>query len=240
MSNDATATRRQAIASAIGIAGSGALAFVLGERIFGGGDPSVASTGEPANSPAAAGRQAERLAYTTTTTTTSPAVIVVPPPGPGQLLFPLQPTAECQVLDNFGHCRSHGPHEGIDILEQKGTPVVAVKGGVLDEIYTNTGAAGFGWRLRGDDGVLYRYFHLDSFAERMPGVALQKGDRVAYAQVIGYVGSTGTGSDTNDHLHFEVRVGYSSTNTRGTAIDPLPLLAVPDGIPVFEPPNVCI
>ena len=37
--------------------------------------------------------------------------------------------------------------------------------------------------------------------------------------VIGYVGSSGTSSDTNFHLHFEVRPG-------NVAVDPLPLLTI--------------
>ena len=52
--------------------------------------------------------------------------------------------------------------------------------------------------------------------------------------VLGFVGSSGTDSATNFHLHFEVRPNNVPT-------DPLPLIDVPAGIAVSPTPlHACI
>ena len=54
-------------------------------------------------------------------------------------------------------------------------------------------------RSRGDDGNLYYYFHLDSYA----GGSRQ----VSQGEVIGYTGNTGDASGGPTHTHFEVHPG---------------------------------
>jgi murein DD-endopeptidase MepM/ murein hydrolase activator NlpD len=153
-----------------------------------------------------------------------------PPPPSGRVAFPLQPTDDCYVLDNFGDCRGSRLHEGIDILDRRGQPVFAVQPGVMVHRYENTGSAGLGWILRGDDGRIYRFFHLDAFTD-----GLVVGDRVAFGDVIGTVGSTGTSSVSNVHLHFEVRDLGSGTHWQSVPINPLPLLELPPGMRVGPP-----
>ncbi len=157
---------------------------------------------------------------------------VLPPPSPpaGRVAFPLEPTSDCYVLDNFGDCRSSRLHEGIDIIDARGQAVFAVQSGVMVHRYENTGTAGFGWILRGDDGRVYRFFHLDAFT---PGIEV--GTRVAFGDVIGTVGSTGNDSPSNVHLHFEVRTLGSGTHWQSVPVDPLPLLEVPSGTRVGPP-----
>lgn len=240
MEPDANPTRRQLFGSAAALVGAAVVARVAG--IGSGG--SVIDAANPAIGDAASVLSpAERIGVPTTTTTVpAPSTIAVPPPGPGEVRFPLEPTPDCQVLDNYGHCRAGGArsHEGVDIIDERGRAVIAVRAGELVDVYENTGTAGFGWTLRGDDDRLYRYFHLDSFAERADGGPLQVGDVVEEGQVIGYLGSTGNNSTTNNHLHFEVRLPGDPDDVRGTPVDPLPLLAVPEGIAVYAPPDVCI
>ena len=118
----------------------------------------------------------------------------------------------------FGDSRGGRPHEGQDVFAKPGTPLVAVRSGVVVE------AAGESSSLSGGRG---NYIAIYSPAERRTYVYLhmsdpspfQRGDRVRAGDVVGAVGCTG--SCYGDHLHFEVRLG------RGTAakpIDPLPLL----------------
>ncbi|MCW5736185.1 MAG: M23 family metallopeptidase [Enhydrobacter sp.] len=87
-------------------------------------------------------------------------------------------------------------HQGIDLVADKGTAVLAAADGVV------TGAApngGYGnWIEIEHEGDLSSvYGHLSGFAPGIaPGVPVQKGD------LIGFVGSTGR--STGPHLHFEL------------------------------------
>jgi murein DD-endopeptidase MepM/ murein hydrolase activator NlpD len=152
----------------------------------------------------------EQAARIPPTTVLEPPPPFEPPPD-GQLLFPILvgEQDDCYVLDNFGDCRGSGcsrSHEGVDIMADQGLTIVASADGELTKQYVDSGlsyGAGHGWTLDGDDGVVYKYFHLDSHES-----GLEEGDRVLQGQVIGYVGNTGTSgihSDSNHHLHFEYR-----------------------------------
>jgi murein DD-endopeptidase MepM/ murein hydrolase activator NlpD len=86
-------------------------------------------------------------------------------------------------------------HEGIDFITDKGTPVVAAAGGVVQ-------FAGFhpqyGNMIDIDHGneLVTRYAHLSKILVR-EGEVLQRGRRIA--------DSGNTGRSTGPHLHFEVR-----------------------------------
>jgi murein DD-endopeptidase MepM/ murein hydrolase activator NlpD len=152
----------------------------------------------------------------------------IPPPPAGKLIFPLEvPTpSNIYVLDNFGDCRTH---EGIDILAARGgNPIYAVADGVLTRWYTNTGTAGFGWTLYvAESNMTYKYFHM---AENQNGLTV--GSRVRMGDVLGFVGSSGTNSATNFHLHFEVRPNNSP-------VDPLPLLHLPPDVRISPADPSC-
>jgi murein DD-endopeptidase MepM/ murein hydrolase activator NlpD len=132
----------------------------------------------------------------------------------GKLMFPVDPGKDCYVLDNFGEPR--GPdrlHEGLDITGSAGRAVYAVVSGTLTQRYTNTGTAGWGWTLYdASTKTSYKYFHLTEDPN-----GLVQGAKVARGDVLGFVGSSGTSSETNFHLHFEVRPA-------NVAVNPLPLL----------------
>jgi murein DD-endopeptidase MepM/ murein hydrolase activator NlpD len=239
MDEDPTPSRRELIVSLLGVAGAVAVGRAVGPRLLG-GDSSTAAT-SALSGPATAGRTAQRLGVTPeptvpTTTTVAPPPPTLELPPEGKLAFPIDAGPKCYVLDNYGDCRSGGSraHIGVDILDERGRTIFAVADGRLTYQFTDTGTAGFGWTLQGDDGRTYRYFHLDSFA---PGLEL--GDTVRFGDPIGYVGSSGnflsdgTENRANIHLHFEVHEG------RNNPIDPLPLLVVPDGVPVGPPLKSC-
>ncbi len=153
--------------------------------------------------------------------------IVVEPEG---LLFPIDSSPVCLVFNNFGgYSKVSGGsgHQGVDIGSALGQEVYAVESGVLYRQWTDPAdsAAGNGWGLDGDSSAMYRYYHLDRFAD---GVAL--GDRVDRGQVIGYVGDTGNATPSGWHLHFEVRPGPDHT-----PVDPVPLLGIPTDCTVYNP-----
>jgi murein DD-endopeptidase MepM/ murein hydrolase activator NlpD len=144
----------------------------------------------------------------------------------GKLMFPVDRGSDCYVLDNFGEPRSPTRlHEGVDILGSAGRAVYAVADGTLTQRYTNTGTAGWGWTLYvASTNTSYKYFHL---AEDPNG--LVEGAKVARGDVLGFVGSSGTSSETNFHLHFEVR-------PNNVAVNPLPLfIAIPPPCRVSPP-----
>lgn len=147
------------------------------------------------------------------------------------LLFPIEPTPMCEVLNNYGGFSKSGQsggHQGVDIGAQEGQEVYAVVDGVLEEqlVDTTGSAAGHGWKLRGVDPELgevqLRYYHLAGFAD-----GLEEGSVVTKGQVIGYVGDTGNATPGGWHLHFEVRPGPPLRYGSQPSVDPVPLLDIP-------------
>jgi murein DD-endopeptidase MepM/ murein hydrolase activator NlpD len=148
-----------------------------------------------------------------------------PPVPEGKILFPLDPGTDCYILDNYGDGRGTRLHEGVDILGSSGRSVYAVATGKLTKRYTNTGTAGWGWALfDAATGTTYKYYHLTDDPN-----GLIEGATVNIGDVIGFVGSSGTSSPDNIHLHFEVRPG-------NVPVDPLPLLFVDTKICKVSPP----
>lgn len=108
-------------------------------------------------------------------------------------LFPVAGTNE--YIDSWGFPRSGGRrHKGADIMAAAGTPVVAVRDGVVTSGSSSLG--GITLWLESADGTRYYYAHLQS-------IEVGSG-HVTTGQVIGYVGSTGNASASAPHLHFEI------------------------------------
>lgn len=153
------------------------------------------------------------------------------------LLFPIEPTPRCEVLNNYGgHSKSgqSGGHQGVDIGAMEGQEVYAVVDGVLEgQLVDSPGsAAGHGWKLRGVDPELgevqFRYYHLADFA-----AGLEAGSVVTKGQVIGWVGDTGNATPDGWHLHFEVRPGATLRYGSRPSVDPVPLLDIPSVCNVY-------
>ena len=95
-----------------------------------------------------------------------------------------------------------GIHQGIDIFAERGSPIVSVTAGTVENVGW-TFYSGYRVGVRGSDGAYYFYAHmLPTFA---PGIAL--GVRVAAGRTIGYLGSSGYGPEGTaeefpPHLHF--------------------------------------
>lgn len=140
-----------------------------------------------------------------------------------ELLLPVEPGDGLIVLDNFGGTSvSLGAcsHKGIDIFPTTATTrtLVACVDGVIEgqRFAGSSGAQGNAWILQDDNGVSYRYHHIDEFGEGLEvGSIVRRGDPIA---TMGKTGNAGS-----EHLHFEVRRDGSS----GTAVDPIPLFTFP-------------
>ena len=130
-------------------------------------------------------------------------------------VFPVQLPAS--FIDTYGADRMKGTkyyhlHQGVDIFAIAGTPLRAVKRGVV----TSVGVAPLGgnrlW-LTDKDGTAYYYAHLSQFA-----VGLVDGTVVEAGQIVGFVGTTGNAVGTPAHVHFEIHPNG------GAPVNPTPIL----------------
>lgn len=114
--------------------------------------------------------------------------------GKGEYAWPVPKVRK--ISSGFGD-RWGRKHEGIDIPAPVGTPVVAVKDGVVQ--YSDDKISGYGNMIviEHPGKVFSVYAHLDS-------LGVDKGDRVRRGQVIAKSGNTGR--STGPHLHFEIRI----------------------------------
>ena len=101
----------------------------------------------------------------------------------------------------YGADRGGRMHEGQDVFAPAGTPLVAVRGGVVLETGSDGGRGNYLALWSPEARETYVYLHLLEPAPLKRGQRLRAGDRV------GRLGCTG--SCSGDHLHFEVRRGRS-------------------------------
>jgi murein DD-endopeptidase MepM/ murein hydrolase activator NlpD len=113
----------------------------------------------------------------------------------------------------YGHFRNGHVHEGQDVFAAAGTPLYAVRGGVVVEVGGDGGRGNYIAFYNAVHDETYVYMHMRLPTPRAVGEQLVAGERV---------GSVGcTGSCNGDHLHFEIRRGRGAY---GHSRDPLPLL----------------
>jgi hypothetical protein len=105
-----------------------------------------------------------------------------------------------------------GQHRGIDIAGSIGDQVVAAAAGEVRFAGT-AGSSGLTVSVRTADGFDTSYLHLSSISVRV-------GDRLSTGDRVGAVGTTGTRSAEQPHLHFGVR----EAGSRHAYRDPLELL----------------
>ena len=120
--------------------------------------------------------------------------------GKGRFMWPVPQFYK--VSSHFGP-RGRRHHDGIDIPDPKGTPIVASDGGMV--IYSDNGIRGYGNMIviAHSDGVYTVYAHNKTNK-------VSKGEKVKRGELIAEVGNTGR--STGPHLHFEIRVKNSVRN----------------------------
>lgn len=152
--------------------------------------------------------------------TEPPLPILLPP----RLLIPVAGVRASQLTDTYGDRRgATRPHEALDIMAPRGTPVLAAADGKIVKLFDSKPGGLTIYQFDPDETLAYYYAHLDRYA---PGIAA--GVQVKQGELIGYVGSTGNASPEGPHLHFAIfRLGAEKHWWQGTPINPYPLLARP-------------
>lgn len=133
------------------------------------------------------------------------------------LTLPVTGVSAAQLSDTYAQARAAGaPHEALDIMAPRGTPVLAVEDGRVTKLFLSKPGGITLYQFDPDSNYAYYYAHLDRYAEGIvEGASLRKG------QVIAYVGSTGNASPDAPHLHFAIfRLGPERQWWRGTPLNP--------------------
>jgi peptidoglycan LD-endopeptidase LytH len=140
---------------------------------------------------------------------------------PRALAVPVQGKTARDIKDNFAELRGARPHEAIDILASRGTPVVAVADGTVKKLFTSERGGLTLYQFDPEEAYSYYYAHLDRYAD-----GLAEGKRLAKGDIVGYVGTSGNAPADTPHLHFTIfRLGPEKHWWEGTPINPYPLWA---------------
>ena len=185
----------------------------------------------------AAGARVTVPSTTTTTTVPKSAAQSVPQPVPTptpspafdgtdlevlaarHLAFPVEGWNVAKLIDTFTESRGTHPHDALDILAPRGTPVLAVDDGLVKRVFTSVRGGLTVYQFDPTESYCYYYAHLDRYADGIvEGRKLQKGD------LIGYVGTTGNASPEAPHLHFTIfKLGPERRWWEGAALNPFTL-----------------
>lgn len=133
------------------------------------------------------------------------------------LTLPVQGIGASQLSDTYSQARAAGaPHEAIDIMAARGTPVVAAEDGLVAKLFLSKPGGITLYQFDPSNQYAYYYAHLDRYAD-----GIVEGARLHKGQLIGYVGSTGNASPDAPHLHFAIfRLGPERQWWRGTPLNP--------------------
>jgi len=141
-------------------------------------------------------------------------------PTSGVIGMPIEGLKATDLRDSFSEIHSGHRHEAIDILEPRGTPILAVDDGVIQKLFHSIPGGITIYQFDASGTFCYYYAHLERYAE-----GLAEGQRVRRGDRIGYVGTSGNAPPETPHLHFAVyRLGPERHWWQGEAVDPYPLL----------------
>jgi murein DD-endopeptidase MepM/ murein hydrolase activator NlpD len=108
------------------------------------------------------------------------------------------------------------PHEAVDILAPRNTPIRAVEDGTIAKLFESKAGGTTVYQFDLSGRFCYYYAHLERYA---PG--LHDGQHVSQGEVIGFVGTSGNAPPNTPHLHFAVfELDGDRHWWKGRAIDP--------------------
>jgi peptidoglycan LD-endopeptidase LytH len=116
----------------------------------------------------------------------------------------------------FSEHRGDRPHEAIDVLAPRNTPVHAVTGGTIAKLFFSKQGGLTIYQFDAEGRLCYYYAHLERYAD-----SLHDGQQIRQGDVIGFVGTSGNSPPMTPHLHFAVfELNRERQWWRGRAIDP--------------------
>ena len=108
------------------------------------------------------------------------------------------------------------PHEAVDILAPRNTPVHAVESGTIAKLFTSKAGGLTIYQFDPTGHLCYYYAHLQRYADDV-----KEGLKVSQGDVIGYVGTSGNAPPNTPHLHFAVfELNADKRWWQGKALDP--------------------
>jgi murein DD-endopeptidase MepM/ murein hydrolase activator NlpD len=108
------------------------------------------------------------------------------------------------------------PHEAVDMLAPRNTPIHAVENGTIAKLFTSKAGGLTIYQYDPSGRLCYYYAHLERYAE-----GLKDGQAVSQGDVIGYVGTSGNAPANTPHLHFAVfELNADKHWWQGTPLDP--------------------
>jgi peptidoglycan LD-endopeptidase LytH len=91
------------------------------------------------------------------------------------------------------------PHEAVDMLAPRNTPVHAVDGGTIAKLFFSKAGGNTIYQFDPSGRFCYYYAHLERYA-----VGLRDGAPITRGDVIAFVGTSGNAPANTPHLHFAI------------------------------------
>ena len=137
------------------------------------------------------------------------------------LAMPVDGVDRDKLRDTFSETRGDNrPHEALDIMAPRGTPVRAVRDGHVEKLFDSQNGGLSIYQFDPSATYAYYYAHLDRYAPD-----LREKQQVKQGDLLGFVGSTGNAAPDAPHLHFAVfRLSPERQWWKGEPINPYPLL----------------
>lgn len=138
-----------------------------------------------------------------------------------ELGVPVAGIAANALHDTFTELRGGTrPHEALDIMAARGTPVLSASNGRVLKLFNSVPGGLMVYAVDSTGRYILKYGHLDAYA---PGLA--DGQELRRGQQIGIVGTTGNAPPGAPHLHFAMaRAEDLKKWWVGAAVNPYPLL----------------
>ncbi len=142
-------------------------------------------------------------------------------PADRDLAMPVDGVDRDNLRDTFSETRDGSrPHQALDIMAPRGTPVRAVRDGYIEKLFDSQNGGLTIYQFDPSATYVYYYAHLDRYAPD-----LREKQQVKQGDLLGFVGSTGNAAPDAPHLHFAVsRLSPERLWWKGDALNPYLLL----------------
>jgi len=139
-----------------------------------------------------------------------------------EMIVPVSGVSASALHDTYNELRDGTrPHEALDILAPRGTPVISSTNGRVLKLFNSKAGGLMVYAADSTNRFILMYGHLDAYA---PGLA--DGQPLVRGQKLGIVGTTGNAPANTPHLHFAIaRSANINDWWKGTPVNPYPLLS---------------